>query len=101
MRNAQLLDVYPPRKCVKIGDTVVDIEEGRNAGMWTIGITGTGNLIGVDQAQWGLLPVQSKKIKLDRARKILIEAGADFVAADLASCNQALAKIERRLRNGT
>jgi len=100
MKNAQLLGVYPPRTCVKIGDTVVDIEEGRNAGMWTIGVTGTGNLIGVDQAQWALLSAERKKVQLDRARKILIEAGADFVAENLASCNQALAKIERRLRNG-
>jgi phosphonoacetaldehyde hydrolase len=100
MKNAQLLGVYPPKACVKIGDTVVDIEEGRNAGMWTIGLTGTGNLIGVDEAQWSLLPEATRKVQLDRARKILIEAGADFVAEDLASCNPALAKIERRLRNG-
>src|ERR1700722_11037194 len=61
MRNAQLLDVYPPAACVKIGDTVVDIEEGKNAGMWTIGLTRTGNLIGLDQEQWELLPEETKR----------------------------------------
>ncbi|MGO9775779.1 MAG: phosphonoacetaldehyde hydrolase [Terracidiphilus sp.] len=100
MKNAQLLDVYPPKTCVKIGDTVVDIEEGRNAGMWTIGLTRTGNLVGLDSEQWAQLPEATKNAHLDRAKKILIGAGADFVAEDLASCNQALAKIERRLRNG-
>jgi beta-phosphoglucomutase-like phosphatase (HAD superfamily) len=29
---------------VKIGDTVSDIEEGKNAGMWTIGLTRIDNL---------------------------------------------------------
>jgi len=100
IKNAQLLDVYPPKTCVKIGDTVVDMEEGRNAGMWTIGLTRTGNLVGVDSEQWAHLPEATKNAYLDRAKKILIEAGADYVAEDLASCNQALAKIERRLSNG-
>jgi len=100
MKNAQLLDVYPPTTCVKIGDTVVDIEEGRNAGMWTIGLTRTGNLVGLDSEQWAQLPAATKKAQLDHAKKILLEAGADYVAEDLASCNQILAKIERRLRNG-
>jgi phosphonoacetaldehyde hydrolase len=100
IKNAQLLDVYPPTTCVKIGDTVVDIEEGRNAGMWTIGLTRTGNLVGLDSEQWAQLSAATKKVKLDNARKILIRAGADYVAEDLASCNQVLAKIERRLRNG-
>jgi phosphonoacetaldehyde hydrolase len=100
MKNAQLLDVYPPLTCVKIGDTVVDIEEGRNAGMWTIGLTRTGNLVGLNRDEWAQQPEPTKKVRLDRAREILIGAGADFVAEDLASCNHALAKIERRLRNG-
>lgn len=100
IKNAQLLDVYPPKTCVKIGDTVVDMEEGRNAGMWTIGLTRTGNLVGVDSEQWAHLPEATKNAYLDRAKKLLIEAGADYVAEDLASCNQALAKIERRLSNG-
>lgn len=52
MKNAQMLDVYSLSNCVKIGDTVVDIEEGKNAGMWTIGLTRTGNLVGLDQQQW-------------------------------------------------
>ena len=100
MKNAQLLDVYPPSACVKIGDTVVDIEEGRNAGMWTIGLTRTGNLVGLDRQQWEQLPEGSKKNRLRNAQNILRRAGADYVAEDLASCNQALAKIEKRLKNG-
>jgi phosphonoacetaldehyde hydrolase len=100
VKNAQQLDVYPPAACVKIGDTVVDIEEGKNAGMWTIGLTRTGNLIGLDQKQWELLSEETKQLQLRRAENILLEAGADFVAEDLASCNPALSKIEQSLRHG-
>ena len=99
MKNAQLLDVYPPSACVKIGDTVIDIEEGKNAGMWTIGLTKTGNLVGLDREQWERLPAAEQKAQLDRATRILLEAGADYVAEDLASCNQCLSEIELRLKD--
>ncbi len=97
MKNAQMLGVYPPSTCVKIGDTIVDIEEGKNAGMWTIGLTRTGNLIGLDQEQWEQLPEAIKKDRLKEAENALIKAGADYVAEDLASCNEPLAEIEERL----
>jgi phosphonoacetaldehyde hydrolase len=97
-RNAQLLDVYPPSSCVKIGDTVSDIEEGRNAGMWTIGLTRTGNLVGLDAASWGRLSAQEKQQRLRAAEEVLRDAGADFVAEDLPSCDPILAQIDRRLR---
>jgi phosphonoacetaldehyde hydrolase len=37
------MQVYPMKAIVKIGDTVSDIEEGLNAGTWSIGVAGTGN----------------------------------------------------------
>jgi len=99
MRNAQMLGVYPPSACVKIGDTVSDIEEGRNAGMWTIGLTRTGNLIGLDQDQWAQLPEAAKQVQLRHAENALLKAGADFIAEDLASCTQILSHIQDRLRH--
>ena len=96
-RNAQLLDSYPPSVCVKIGDTVSDIEEGINAGMWTIGITRTGNLVGCDSATWHLLPAAEQKERLAGAEQKLYDAGADFVAEDLPACNRLLREIETRL----
>jgi hypothetical protein len=57
-------------------------------------------LIGLDSAQWEQLPSATKEAQLSRATKILLHAGADYVVEDLASCDQALANIEDRLRNG-
>lgn len=95
MRNAELLGVYPPSSCVKIGDTVSDIEEGRNAGMWTIGLTRTGNLIGLDAVSWAQLSAAEKDSHLKNAEEIMRGAGADFVAQDISECDQILALIER------
>jgi phosphonoacetaldehyde hydrolase len=99
-RNAQILDVYPPSACVKIGDTVSDIEEGLNAGMWTIGITRTGNLVGLDAESWKILSPSEKQRRLKSAEDALRGAGAHFVAEDLPGCDSILIEIDQRLRKG-
>lgn len=101
-RNMQLLGVYPPAACVKIGDTISDIEEGRNAGMWTIGLTRTGNMTGLDAAAWAALPIAEKTLILEKAEAAFLLAGADFVAEDLPACDGILGRIETRMnsRNG-
>jgi len=50
LEAARQLGVYPMRAIVKLGDTLADIEEGRNAGMWAVGITDTGNELGLPGA---------------------------------------------------
>ena len=47
--NAMQLGAYPPRRIVKVGDTPADMQEGVNAGMWTIGVTVSGNEIGLSE----------------------------------------------------
>ncbi len=37
-KNAMELGVYPMNHMIKVGDTVSDMKEGRNAGMWTVGV---------------------------------------------------------------
>src|SRR3984957_4985048 len=85
-RNAQLLNVYPPSTCVKIGDTISDIEEGRNAGMWTIGLTRTGNMIGLDIVVLNMLTIAQREIFLKQPASEMLKAGADFIAEDLSAC---------------
>jgi phosphonoacetaldehyde hydrolase len=94
MRNQQLLDVYPPAACVKIGDTLSDIEEGLNAGMWTIGLTRSGNMIGLDASAWTALSDNEKSRRLRHAEQAMRTAGAHFVAEDLAACDTLLSVID-------
>jgi len=96
-RNAMLLDVYPLSACVKIGDTPSDIAEGRNAGMWTIGVTRTGNEVGLRREDLEALPVAEQQRLEDRAAARLIAAGAHYCAASVADCDSLLADIERRV----
>lgn len=99
-RNAILLGAFPLWRCVKIGDTPSDIAEGINAGMWTIGITATGNEVGLSRGEWESLPCDERAAREKDAARRLNEAGARFIAPSLADCTGILDDIERRLAAG-
>src|SRR5262249_33288425 len=85
---------------VKIGDTVSDIQEGLNAGMWTVGVTATGNEIGLSEAQRAALPVEDRQRRLARAGDNLTAAGAHYVIESVARLEPILEQIESRLAAG-
>ena len=86
-----------PRLAVKIGDTVQDILEGKNAGMWTIGITLTGSLMGLSEDEIEALPASRLAAALEKAERELVAAGADFLATDIPSCLPMLERIDSML----
>jgi phosphonoacetaldehyde hydrolase len=53
--------------CVKVDDTVPGIEEGLNAGMWTVGVAISGNEIGLPLAGWEALPFAEQQQRRERA----------------------------------
>jgi len=95
---ARRLDVYPMVAIAKVGDTPVDVLEGLNAGSWSIGIAGTGNAVGLTQAQFDGLSQSEKEDRLIRARRELREAGAHYVIDNFAQLDPVLDEIDVRLR---
>jgi phosphonoacetaldehyde hydrolase len=94
------LDIHPVEACVKIGDTVVDVEEGLNAGMWSVAVTETGNEVGLPLAEWTALPSAGKARLASAAADKLARAGAHYVVPNLPSVLAVLDDIEARLRRG-
>ena len=66
--NAIRLQVEQFEAIVKIGDTVIDIEEGLRAGVWTIGVARTGNLIGLSAKDFDALARSEQATRLAHAR---------------------------------
>jgi phosphonoacetaldehyde hydrolase len=100
IQNAVNLQIFPMQACVKIGDTLPDIEEGLNAGMWTIGLAKTGNEIGLPEADLNKLSAEDYKTKLERAYKRMHQTGAHYVVDGLADSPKLLAEINARLLRG-
>lgn len=94
------MGVYPVEAVVKIGDTVVDIEEGLNGGMWTVGVTVTGNEVGLTADDWAHLPADEQDRLRDRAAAKLAAAGAHHVIDSVADMMPVLDKIEEALARG-
>ncbi len=98
--NAALLDAYPPRRVVKIGDTPADMREGLNAGMWTVGVTLSGNEVGLSETEVEQLTADERFAHAMEAEGRLLAAGAHYVTESVGSCRAVLAMIEERILKG-
>jgi len=99
-RSAQELRAYPPARCVKVGDTVPDIEEGLNAGMWTVAVALTGNELGLTAEGLAALSRDELETRREHAHLRLAEAGAHYVIDGIWSLPTVLEDIEERLGIG-
>src|SRR6266567_1272680 len=100
LQNAILLQTYPLESFVKIGDTLPDIEEGLNAGMWTIGLAKTGNEMGLTEDQINALEPEVREAKLARAYRRMQQTAAHYVVDGIADVAPVLDQINMRLAAG-
>ncbi len=91
------LNVYPPSHVIKVGDTVADILEGKNAGAWSIGILTASNLLGLTEEEYQSMDPEDLKARKQRAAEIYKNAGADMVIDTIADLVPAVEEINRRL----
>lgn len=98
--SAMEMGVYPMEAIVKVGDTLPDIEEGLNAGMWAVGVALTGNEIGLQEAVVRQLPPEVLKKRLEQAYRRLHLAGAHAVVDGIWEVPGALEAIADRLAGG-
>ena len=99
-KNMMDLEIETVQSCVKVDDTVPGIEEGSNAGMWTVGVAVSGNEIGLPLADWEALPAADQRQRRERAYQRLLTGGAHYVIDSIADLPRCLDAIEARLARG-
>jgi len=99
-RNAIELGVYPMAAYIKVGDTVPDVEEGRNAGMWTIGLAATGNGVGLTEEELAALDPDDRERRIAVSGTVLRSAGAHYVVHGMSDVPLVVDAIEARLSRG-
>lgn len=100
LRNLIELDVETVHASVKVDDTIPGIEEGLNAGMWTVGVAVTGNETGLSLADWeALSPAKQDQYRTGAYRRLLA-GGAHYVIDSIADLPACLEVIEARLARG-
>lgn len=100
LKCALELGIGTVRGCVKVDDTIPGILEGLNAGMWTVGVSVSGNEVGLSREEWEALPKDEQKRRRAAATRRLAQAGADYVIDSVADLPAVIEKINRRLAAG-
>jgi phosphonoacetaldehyde hydrolase len=91
------LDAWPARACIKVDDAAVGIEEGCLAGCWTVGLSASGNGVGMSRESFLALEEEERRAKLAQAEAALRQAGADFVIEDVSQLMPVVHEIARRI----
>lgn len=99
-QNCMRLGVFPPEAVIKVGDTVADIREGINAGHWSIGVTRTGNLLGLTAEEAAAMDATELERLEEKAARELYEAGAHFVISSVIDLPALCERISGLLENG-
>ncbi|MBK7713555.1 MAG: hypothetical protein IPJ37_23480 [Bacteroidales bacterium] len=99
-RNAENLGIYPMQAIVKIGDTISDIEEGANAGMWSVGVVKSSNEMGLSLQEIDNLKPADLENRIIEVRKTFLNAGADFVIDSLVETGGLIYRINDKLAKG-
>ena len=100
LENAKNLGVYPMESIVKVDDTLPGIDEGLNAGMWSIGLAKTGNEIGLNQEEIEALTADELQVKLEGAYRRMWQVGAHYVVDGIWDVPIVLDLIDERLSRG-
>ncbi len=97
---AKRLEVYPLWSMIKVDDTPVGIEAGRNAGCWTVAITRTGNCVGLSEEEVDALSTEELQEKCQAAEERFNAAGAHIVIESVADIVAVVHEIEARMARG-
>src|SRR6266567_6348468 len=100
LQNAINLKVWPVSACVKVDDTVPGVEEGLNAGMWTVGLAMSGNEVGLPLKEVMALAPADREARRQRAYTRMRQCGAHYVVDSIADLLPCLDDIDLRLARG-
>ena len=100
LQNVINLQISPLEACVKIDDTIPGVEEGLNAGMWTIGLAMSGNEIGLPLKELEALDHAERQRRSQRAYARMYQGGAHYVVDSIADILPCLDDIQERLARG-
>lgn len=81
--NMKHFNISNVRNVIKIGDTVSDIKEGINAGVWTVGIIEGSSDLGLTEQEYNNLTESERETLCKKTEQNFRNAGADFVIKNI------------------
>lgn len=82
-RNMEALKISSTANVIKVGDTISDIREGKNAGVFTVGIVEGSSEMGLTKEEYEALDSGAREKMIRKVTDRYLEAGADRVIMDI------------------
>jgi len=100
-KNLEKLGVFPIQAVVKVDDTVSGIEEGLNAGCWTVGLSRYSNYMNINSyAQESQLSQKEIDYRNNKTKDILSMGGAHYVIDSIKELPDVCCDINSKLNYG-
>jgi phosphonoacetaldehyde hydrolase len=94
LESAMRLGVSDVAACINVDDSAPGIEAGLAAGMWTIGLSCSGNEVGLSWEEWTALSPEEQARWRAKAAEKLAKAGAHYVVDTVADVAAIVRRIE-------
>lgn len=99
-RSMEALGVYPPSAVVKVGDTPIDITDGRNAGVWSVGVIDSSNEMGLSEADLASLPEAEREERREQVFQRYEQAECDAAVRVISQLPGMIDDINEQLKLG-
>ncbi len=99
-QNLLELEIEAIQSVVKVDDTVPGIDEGLNAGCWTVAVTVSGNEVGLEEAEWQALSSEEQQALREAAQQKFAASGAHYIVDSVADLPAVIEAIGKRLQAG-
>lgn len=100
LANVLAMGVRDVRACVVVDDSPGGLVAARAAGMWAVGVSISGNEVGLSLDEWEALDEAVQAALRDTAKAMLAGAGAHYVIDSVAQLLPVIDQIERNLVSG-
>ncbi len=83
-KNMEALEVTSVEHVIKVGDTISDIKEGKNAGVLSVAVLEGSSEMGLSQEEYEALSEEEKQDLCEKTKQNFLKAGADYVIRDMS-----------------
>lgn len=94
-KNMEVLGISSTANVIKVGDTVSDIKEGKNAGVLSVGVIEGSSEMALSEEEYRSLSDQAREARIEKVRETFKNAGADYVIRNMGELTSLVKEIEK------
>ncbi|MGG0670516.1 phosphonoacetaldehyde hydrolase [Lederbergia citrisecunda] len=99
-RNMEQLKLSAPWKVIKVGDTIADIQEGVNAGVWSVGVVIGSSEMGLSLDEYKASAQADQEAIINKTARRFKEKGADFTIRTIRELPELIETISNQISEG-